>query len=178
VRRIERAVYKRRWDEQWKVGNTWQCGPHAYDQEFLDAFDWWLSEKAEWWLENKAGGGPVTLGDWTKALWADARVQAAWTVAAEAICRLETWKRRQKEDASGPEPEEDPSRAAFARHFKTLARDQSVPDNIPWAVSWDELRAKGVKVLGRTRRIRGKLNVPRERFWTTPDGNYRTVQVP
>jgi len=26
VRRIERAVYKRRWDEQWKVGNTWQCG--------------------------------------------------------------------------------------------------------------------------------------------------------
>ena len=53
VRRIEKTVYKRRWDEQWKVGNRWVCGQSAYDAEFLDAFEWWLSEKAEWWLEHK-----------------------------------------------------------------------------------------------------------------------------
>jgi len=57
-------------------------------------------------------------------------------------------------------------------------RDQSVPDNIPWAVPWDELARNRVKVPARTRRIRGKLNVPRERFWQTPDGNYRKVEVP
>ena len=30
VRRIEQAVYKRRWDEQWKVGNEWRSGSVAY----------------------------------------------------------------------------------------------------------------------------------------------------
>ena len=27
IRRIEQPVYKRRWDEQWKVGNRWMAGP-------------------------------------------------------------------------------------------------------------------------------------------------------
>src|SRR5206468_9512515 len=53
IRRIEQPVYKRRWDEQWKVGNRWECGPVAYSQELIDAFTWWLSEKAEWHLEHK-----------------------------------------------------------------------------------------------------------------------------
>ena len=53
VRRIEQPVYKRRWDEQWKVRNQWRCGPVAYAAEFVDAFEWWLREKAEWWLEHK-----------------------------------------------------------------------------------------------------------------------------
>ncbi|HWT82828.1 MAG TPA: hypothetical protein VN648_28940, partial [Candidatus Methylomirabilis sp.] len=26
TRRIEQPVYKRRWDEQWKVKNQWRCG--------------------------------------------------------------------------------------------------------------------------------------------------------
>ena len=26
IRRIEQPIYKRRWDEQWKVGNRWECG--------------------------------------------------------------------------------------------------------------------------------------------------------
>lgn len=29
IRRIEAPVYKRRWDEQWKVGNRWMAGPVA-----------------------------------------------------------------------------------------------------------------------------------------------------
>src|SRR5205085_10244457 len=91
VRRIEQPVYKRRWDEQWKVGNRWEAGQHAYDAEFSEAFDWWLSEKAEWWLEKRKSGGPVALDDWAVALWSDPRVQAAWPVAADAQHRLELW---------------------------------------------------------------------------------------
>lgn len=33
IRRIEQPVYKRRWDEQWKVGNEWRCGPIGIDED-------------------------------------------------------------------------------------------------------------------------------------------------
>jgi len=152
IRRIEAPVYKRRWDEQWKVGNSWQCGPSAYDAELVDAFEGWLSEKAEWWLEKKKTGGPVDLDAWQAAIWSDSRVQAAWGVASEALKRLER-------------------RADFDRYFTALIKDQSVPENIPFATPWDKL-PKSIKVTATTKRIRGKLNVPRERFRTTSDGKY------
>ena len=80
IRCIEQPVYKRRWDKHWKVGNRCQSGLPAYDAEFIEAFDWWLSEKAEWWLEKKKTGGPVALDDWTTALLKDSRVAAAWPI--------------------------------------------------------------------------------------------------
>ncbi len=147
IRRIEAPVYKRRWDEQWKVGNSWQCGSLAYDAELADAFEWWLSEKAEWWLEKKKGGGPVALEEWQSAIRADDRVQAAWSVVGEALDRLG-------------------HRTEFSRYFSSLIKDQSVPDNIPFAVPWDELEKKR-KIPASVKRIRGKLNVPRERFRLT-----------
>jgi hypothetical protein len=152
IRRIEQPVYKRRWDEQWKVGNHRQCGPVAYDAEFVDAFDWWLSEKAEWWLEKKRNGGPVALEEWTAALQQDPRVQAAWAVAREALERLG-------------------KRADFDRYFSALVKDQTVPDDIPAAVPWEELEKKR-KIPAAVKRIRGKLNVPRERFRVTASGGY------
>jgi len=152
IRRIEQPVYKRRWDEQWKVGNRWQCGQVAYDAEILDAFDWWLSEKAEWWLEKKKNGGPVAIDEWTAALGQDARVQAAWGVAREALERLG-------------------KRADFGRCFAALVKEQTVPDDIPAAVPWDELE-KRRKIPAAVKRIRGKLNVPRERFRVTAAGEY------
>jgi hypothetical protein len=152
IRRIEQPVYKRRWDEQWKVGNRWQCGQVAYDAEFVDAFDWWLSEKAEWWLEKKKNGGPVALDQWTAALQQDPRVQAAWGVAREALERLG-------------------KRADFDRYFSALVKEQTVPDDIPAAVPWDELEKKR-KIPAAVKRIRGKLNVPRERFRVTASGGY------
>ncbi|MCI0743485.1 MAG: hypothetical protein L0Y72_31035, partial [Gemmataceae bacterium] len=184
VRRIEQPVYKRRWDEQYKIGNRWQCGEPAYDAEFIDAFDWWLSEKAEWWLENRSQESgvrrqksAVALTDWSQALWNDSRVQAAWPVVAGAICRLEAWKVQDKNpDVVFAMPEPRVSFADFARHFKDLVKEQAVPDDIPWAVPWDELEKK-CKVPAIVKKIRGKLNVPRERFWLTPDGAYRTVQL-
>lgn len=158
IRRIEAPVYKRRWDEQWKVGNRWQCGQIAYKAEFADALDWWLSEKAEWWLEKKAKGGPIDLRTWTSALWKDSRIQAAY----EALV-----------DLSDEKVDKNFLSAGFAVRLKSLLREQSVPADIPWAVPWDELEEKQKrKIPAAVKRIRGKLNVPRERFRTTTDGSY------
>jgi len=175
VRRIEQPVYKRRWDEQWKVGNGWQCGQPAYDAEFIDAFSWWLSEKAEWHLEHVARG-PMTLDGWATALWSDSRIQAAWPVAAEAIHRLEVWKESQKEHPAAVPPAPDAGLRAFERFFRDLVKDQAVPESIPFAVPWEELEKRKVKVPAYVKRIRGKLNVPRERFWLTADSRYRQAQ--
>lgn len=172
IRRIEQPVYKRRWDEQWKVGNSWQCGHPAYDQEFIDAFTWWLSEKAEWWLEKKSRNGAATIDQWAAALWNDSRVQAAWSVVAESIHRLDLWKREQKSKPTGALPTLDDSPAAFSRFFKATVKEQTVPEGIPYAVPYDKIR---VNVPAQVKKIRGKLNVPRERFRVTEDGLYRVA---
>ncbi|HUV14149.1 MAG TPA: hypothetical protein VMY18_10920, partial [Acidobacteriota bacterium] len=152
VRRIEQPVYKRRWDEQWKVGSRWQCGPIAYDAELVDAFSWWLSEKAEWWLEIKKAGGPTSLQEWTQAIASDARVAAAWEVVSDALTRLGR-------------------HSDFTKYFADLIKRQSVPNDIPFAVPWEELEKKR-KIPAAVKRLRGKLNVPRERFRVTAAGEY------
>ena len=181
VRRIEQPVYKRRWDEQWKVSNRWMAGPVAYAQEFVDAFRWWLAEKAEWHLEHKAQGGPIGPDAWTAGLWKDARIQAAWPVAIEALAQVETWKQEARA-ASEPasrlvnrkSPIVNPS-AAFARFLKETVNDESVPQGIPPAIPWDDLAAKNKWTstqLKKAQAVRGKLNVPREWFQQTEDGQY------
>jgi type I restriction-modification system DNA methylase subunit len=167
VRRIEQALYKRRWDEQWKVGNRWTCGPVAYAAEFVDAFTWWLAEKAESNLEHKAKGGPIGLDGWTAALWKDERIQAAWPVVVDAVAEIDTYKT----SVNGNKSKIDASSYAFARFFRELLKDETVPEGIPYAVPWDQLEKKG-KIPAKTKSIRGKLNVPRERFHLTSDGRY------
>jgi hypothetical protein len=184
IRRIEQPVYKRRWDEQWKVGNQWRSGPVAYAAEFIDAFEWWLSEKAECWLEHKKNGGPVELDDWAAAIWKDARVQAAWPVAAENYALLEYEKAKAKAEENG---ETIPVGAplvgartgadsallvdthegcpyAFLKAFKRIIDDETVPEGIPFAVPYDDLDKRKIKISPKVKSIRGKLNVPRERF--------------
>ena len=177
IRRIEQPVYKRRWDEQWKVANQWRCGPIAYAAEFIDAFEWWLREKAEWWLEKKKDGGPVEIEAWADALWRDARIQAAWPVAAEQYALVENEKAREKAEANG-EPKPVPIKpsadaAGFQREFKRIIEDETVPAGFPFAISYDDLeKKKRKKVPAKLRSIRGKLNVPRERFHRHDDGTY------
>ena len=65
IARIEQSVYKRRWV------------PTNYEREFAEVFNWWLREKAEFYLEHMAGGGPISIEEWTSALWKDSRVRAA-----------------------------------------------------------------------------------------------------
>ena len=173
IRRIEQPVYKRRWDEQWKVGNEWRSGPVAYAAEFADAFEWWLSEKAECWLECKKAGGPVELDDWAATIWRDSRVQAAWPVAAENYALLEYDKAKAKADENGgPAPTPPAGRSAelfanpsaFFKTFKRIIDDETAPEDIPFAVPYDELEKRKIKIPPRIESIRGKLNVPRERF--------------
>ncbi len=121
------------------------------EEEFRRAFEWWLLEKAEWWLEKKAGGGPLDVETWAAALWQDARVQAAVQVVEPA--------------AANP--------GGFERLLKGLVVENAVPDWIPPAMDWEQVERKlKKKVPGRAKRIRGKLNVPRERFRVTEDGRY------
>jgi UPF0758 N-terminal len=61
------------------------------------------------------------------------------------------------------------SLTAFIKLFKDLVNSASVPEALPSAVPWEEL---GDKVPARARKIRGKLNVPRERFRLTEGGEY------
>jgi len=190
IRRIEQPVYKRRWDEQWKVGNEWRSGSVAYAAEFVDAFEWWLSEKAEWWLEHKKNGGPVEMDDWAATIWKDSRVQAAWPVAAENYALLEYEKAAAKAEANGePVPTPPAERSAtqqslvgagqvpalgqgthegcpyaFLKTFKRIIEDETVPEDIPFAVPYDELEKREIKISPKVKSIRGKLNVPRERF--------------
>lgn len=177
IRRIEQPVYKRRWDEQWKVGNQWRCGPIAYAAEFIEAFEWWLCEKAEWWLEKEKDGGPVEIEPWADVLWRDSRIQAAWPVAAEQYAFLETEKTREKAEANGeptPMPVKPSTDAAgFSREFKRVIEAETVPAGFPFAISYDDLEKKlRKKVPAKLRSIRGKLNVPRERFHRHDDGTY------
>lgn len=177
IRRIEQPVYKRRWDEQWKVGNQWRCGPIAYAAEFVEAFEWWLSEKAEWWLENKKDGGPVEVEPWADALWRDSRIQAAWPVAAEQYAFLENEKAREKAEANG-EPTPVPvtpftDAAGFRREFKQIIEGETVPAGFPFAIPYSDLEKKlRKKAPEKLKKVRGKLNVPRERFHRHDDGTY------
>jgi hypothetical protein len=170
IRRIEQSVYKRRWDEQWKVGNHWECGLVAYAQEFIDAFIWWLSEKAEWHLEHKANGGPIALQNWSATLFKDSRVAAAWPVVANAIYEVGKYKfdtLDQEKKEIRRKPKADNSYTAFERFFREMVLDQSVAHGIPPAVPWNELAAKKKWTpaqLKKAQHVRGKLNVPRERF--------------
>jgi hypothetical protein len=169
IRRIEQPVYKRRWDEQWKVGNQWRCGPIAYAAEFVEAFEWWLCEKAEWWLEKKKNGGPAELDEWAQGLWKDTRVHAAWPVAAEEYAKLEYGRARAKIQQNGepaPAPTEPATDfSAFRSEFKRIVDEETVPEGIPFAVTYEDLEEKlKRKIPGNVRKVRGKLNVPRERF--------------
>lgn len=121
------------------------------EREFERALTWWLLEKAEWWLEHKAKGGPVTLGQWVDALWQDERILAA----AEVI------------QGQPVEPGE------FTKLVKSIVVESTVPDWIPPALPWEQVEKKfKASVPARTKKIRGKLNVPRERFRLTDDGEY------
>lgn len=186
--------------------NRWRCGPVAYAAEFVEAFEWWLREKAEWWLERKKAGGPVELDDWAGALWKDARVQAAWEVAAENYALLHAegngdgafasmWVPVSDEaTGAGAAFVDDPPEALmlpgvqavqrprqqvlsatasarpvsfsdFRQAFKRIIDDEALPENIPWAVPYDDLeKQRRIKVPAKVKSVRGKLNVPRERF--------------
>ena len=87
-------------------------------------------------------------------------------VAAEVETRLNQWKAEQKEDGDNPRPTKADF-SDFLKRFKALVKEQSAPEDIPFAVPWDKIKKKVPKYV---KDLRGKLNVPRERFWTSDEG--------
>ena len=61
--------------------------------------------------------------------------------------------------------------AGFCRFGGGQSDEETVPEGIPPAVPWDQLEKKR-KIPAKVKSIRGKLNVPRERFHLTSDGRY------
>lgn len=87
--------------------------------------------------------------------------------------RVESWKQEAKsvERNSGQivnrKSEIVNSFEAFAKFLKETVTDESVPSGIPPALPWDDLAAKKKwkpAELKKGQAVRGKLNVPRERF--------------
>ena len=178
IRRIEQPVYKRRWDEQWKIGAEWRSGEIAYAAEFIEAFEWWLKEKAEWWLQYRKGSAHVELGEWTQALWKDERIQAAWPVAAEQYAVLEYEKVREEAEEKGRPVPMYPKLSAdffgFARTFKKTVEEETVPEGFPFGVDYDALAKNHKKEIpAKLKKVRGKLNIPRERFHDVGPGQYK-----
>ena len=102
----------------------------AYAAEFVDAFEWWLCEKAE---DGEPGPG---------------------SVAAPSERR-----------PAGEDPAATAGFPEFRREFKHIIDEETVPEGIPFAIPYDELEKKLKKpVPGKVVKVRGKLNVPRERF--------------
>ncbi len=133
--------------------NRWECGPVAYEQELADAFDWWLLEKAEWYLEHKTKGNTEFLSSWAEFLRRDKRIRAALEAVAPT-------------SASG---------AGFEALLKAVVDQETVPAAIPFAQPWEKLEDEGLTKadLNKARKVRGKLNVPRERFHLVSKGVYK-----
>ena len=55
--------------------------------------------------------------------------------------------------------------------------DETIPEGIPPGVAWNQLETKR-KIPAKVKSIRGKLNVPRERFHLTSDGRYLWAGMP
>jgi hypothetical protein len=120
------------------------------EKELQNAYEWFLLEKAEYWLE-KTHKRPVEVNAWAKALWEDERIRAG----AQVVHAVE-------------------SLDSFVKLFKTIVKTSAVPAWIPPAMPWEQVekKFKDKKVPAIAKKVRGKLNVPRERFRVRDDGQF------
>jgi len=127
---------------------------------------------------DKAKGCPIGLEDWSAAVFKDSRVAAAWPVVANAIYDVAKYKFDTLDDEkreTRSKPKHDDSYTAFERFFRDTVLDQSVPHGVPPAIAWNELAAKKKWTptqLKKAQAVRGKLNVPRERFQIGSAGEF------
>ena len=127
---------------------------------------------------EKKRSGPVELTEWTQALWKDSRIQAAWPVAVENYAILEADKNH--EGLESPEKGKLEARKslfggypAFQKAFKRIIDEETVPEGFPFGISYDDLEEKLKKpVPAKLAKVRGKLNVPRERFHLREKSTY------
>jgi len=132
---IEDPLYKRRWI------------PPNYSKEFQDSLEWWVREMAEWELEQ--AGQPLHIREWCRRLMQSERIRAALEVYTgtpnyDSVMVIEKIIRR---EAVPNRPEhyfkQDGLRKLARGEQEFTSGDFS--DNNVW-------------------KVRGKLNIPRERY--------------
>ena len=132
---LEDPLYKRRWI------------PPDTDAEFREALEWWLREMAEWELEQ--AGKPLHINEWVRRLMARGRVRAALEVytGTPAYDPVSTIEAILKPEAVPVRPEHYLNTSGLRK----LARGERgfKRGDFSSADAW---------------RVRGKLNIPRERY--------------
>jgi hypothetical protein len=148
---LEDPLYKRRWVLP------------DYDQEFRDATRWWLAEKLEYALEQY--GKPISLRRWARGLSRDARVMATLELLTGS-------------------PMFD-----IERELHQIILANAVPNRPEHYLKPSGLRQLGAQGAefqssdfshSPTWKLRGKLNIPRERFiaYTEFDHTQRNADTP
>jgi len=134
---LEDPLYKRRWV------------PPDYDEEFQEAAQWWLAERLEWALEQH--GQPISLRRWARLLGQDGRVNAVLEVlTGTPMFDLERELLKVIQANAVPNRPEHYLKPAGLRKFHS---SESTPQY-----------KRGEFSDGTAWKIRGKLNIPRERF--------------
>jgi hypothetical protein len=150
---LEDPLYKRRWV------------PPDYDAEFREAAAWWLAEKLEWALEQV--GHPLSLREWARLMGQDERVNATLEVLTGAPSfDLEAELLKVIRANAVPNRPEHYLKASGLRklyaarntHYAIRSTgDTETPAPVPEFSRQDFSDATAW-------RLRGKLNIPRERF--------------
>ena len=110
-------------------------------------------------VRKKRNGGPVEFDDWAQALWKDSRVNAAWPIAATEYVKLHYDKALQKaeeNEESAPSPIAPATDfESFRRELKLIVDEETVADDIPFAVPYEDLEKKTAsgRFLGMYRRF-------------------------
>ena len=148
---LEDPIYKRRWI------------PPDYDKEFRGAAEWWLAEELEWALEQH--GQPISVREWARILGREGRVNATLEVlTGTPLFDLE-------------------------EELLNIIRANAVPnrpEHFLKAAGLRKLRGEAAQFKrrdfrdGRAWKLRGKLNIPRERFiaYTEFDHTLRGTDAP
>ena len=102
----------------------------------------------------------------------DARAQAAWPVVAGAIHQVGQFKFDASENENKKATQLDASDESFTKFLEETVQDETVPAGLPPANPWDDLAAQKKWTgapLKKAQAVRGKLNVPSERFQQMQD---------
>jgi len=141
---LEDPLYKRRWI------------PPDYAKEFRAAAEWWLAEKLEWALEQH--GRPIPLREWARTLGRDERVNAALeALTGTPMFDLEGELLKVIRANAVPNRPEGYLKPPGLRKLYA-ARNTQHTSRITPRFSRKDFSD------GTAWRLRGKLNIPRERF--------------
>jgi len=148
---LEDPLYKRRWV------------PPDYAAEFRAAAAWWLAEKLEYALEQH--GRPITLKAWARLLQQDARVNAVLEVltGTPAFDLEDELLKVIQANAVPNRPEHYLKPSGLRKFYEARIKRQEAGSKNQKTGSVPTYSREDFSD-GTAWRIRGKLNIPRERF--------------